>query len=429
MPLFEVIYREKPRDPVVRKEVKGHAETLVRRDFESRGCTVLAIIARREGGARGFLKKLLLGKIGISLRFGVSAAELAMLCEVLKALYSSGVPLLQSLQMTIDETPNAWLRKRLVIVLDHLREGDDIYTAMCDPRCRRAFPPLMRETIRTGEANGRLDMSLGRLSEIFKRASETKRETISALLYPIIAFVVFMVVCTVIAIMVPNALEEAVGKKDLHRVMPRLPSVIRFLFYLRNHPAWLIAPPSIITAICVLWAIGKRYHATRVALTRVERKTPLIGAILYQFALVRFLDLLAANNETGIQVSESLKLIRGSVSDALIEDSLWRMRERILTAGASLSESMAEKEETTVYPGLVRQMVRAGEESGRLTEMLLPIISFYGEQAKATLKRTLDMLTPLMIIMLGAVIGPVLVGVYKTLILLQEVSAFGAKGM
>ncbi len=429
MPLFEVVYREGPRAAVAREDVTGHSEALVRHGFESRGCTVLAIIARREGGARGVFKKLLLGNLAITLRFGVNAGEIAMLCEVLKALYSSGVPLLQSLQMTIDETSNPWLRKRLVIVLEHLREGDDIYTAMSDPRCQRAFPALMRETIRTGEANGRLDVSLERLAEIFKRASETKRETISALLYPIVAFIVFLIVCTVIAIMVPDALEDAVGKRDLLGMMPKLPTVIRFLFYLRENPAVLAAPPLFITVLCVMWALGKRYHATRVALTRVERKMPMIGSILYQFALVRFIDLLAANNETGIQVAESLKLIRGTVNDVLIEDSLWRMRERILTGGASLSESMAARTEETVYPGLVRQMIRAGEESGRLTEMLLPIVAFYGEQAKATLKRTLDMLTPVMIILLGAVIGPVLVGVYKTLIILQEVSAFGVKGM
>jgi len=426
MGTYDVVYREGPRDPVVRREMKGQAEALVRRDLESRGCSVLAIMQRKEQGVGAFLKRLLKGQVGVSLRFGVSTAELAMLCEVLKALYASGVPLLRALELTISETPNAWLRKRLVITLEHLREGDDVYRAMSDRRCRKAFPSLMRETIRTGEMNGRLDMSLGRLGEIYKRASETKREIISALLYPAIAFIVFIVVCTIIAILVPNALEEAVGKNNLIKVMPRLPVVIRFLFFLRNNPVFLIAPPSFIALFSFLWFWGKRWQRTRIPLTKAERKIPMVGSVLYEFALVRFLDLLAANNETGIQVAESLHLIQGSVGDALIERSLGVMRDRILVAGASLSESMEGGQEKQVFPGLARQMIRAGEESGRLTEMLLPIISFYSEQAKATLKRTLDMLTPGMIILLGSVIGPVLIGVYKTLILLQDVSAFGA---
>lgn len=425
MRTFEVIYREAGHAEVVRKEIKSIAEALVRHDLESQGCQVLAILARRDNGVGDWLKRVLSGEnIKLpSLRFGVSTAELALFCEILKALYSSGVPMLQSLQMVIDETPNPWFRKRLVVALDRLRDGADIHEALSDERCRKAFPPLMRETIRTGEANGRLDRSLERLVEIFKRAAETKRETISALLYPAVAVIVFIAVCTVIAIMVPNSLREAVDAETLQKNMHKIPRTIRLLFYLRDNPKYLAMPPVLLAVPCFSWAIGKRYHATRVALTRIERKIALIGAVLYQFALVRFLDLLASNNETGIQISESLRLIQGSVNDALIEDSLVRMRERILTEGAGLGQAMSDPEEADVFPGIVKQMVRAGEESGRLTEMLLPVVAFYGDQARATLKRTLDMLTPVMIILLGSVITPVLLGIYKTLLVLNEAQA------
>lgn len=426
MPKFDVIYREGARGETRRAEFEGHAESLVRRDIESRGGRVLAIMRLADGGAGHWLRNLVFGKLKISLRFSASTSDLAMLCEVFKALYSSGVPMLQILQMTIEETPNPWLKKRLIVVLERVRDGEDVSTAMDDPRCRKAFPSLMRETIRTGEANGRLDQSLQRLAETFKRAAETKRETISALLYPAVAFIVFVVVCTIIAIMVPNALEETLGPEELENMKDKFPMAIQVLFFLRKHKEFLIIPPAAIVTIGILWAIGKKTKATRVALTRIERKVPMLGSLLFQFALVRFLDLLAANNETGIQVAESLRLIQGGVNDALIEGSLGRVRNRILTAGEGLGEALSAPEELSVFPGLVRQMVRAGEESGRLTEMLLPIIAFYGDQAKATLKRTLDMLTPAMIILLGAVIGPVVIGVYKMLIIMTEVQANSA---
>jgi type IV pilus assembly protein PilC len=426
MNTFEVIYREPGHQAtVVRKQIKGHAEALVRRDMEAQGNRVLAIMPVNDSGFGARMKRAFMGNLNISLRFGVSTAELALLCEVLKALYSSGVPMLESFQIVIDETPNAWLRKRLIIVLERLRDGADIYEAMSDPRCRKAFPPLMRETIRTGEANGRLDRSLERLADIYKRAAETRRETISALLYPVFAFIIFIVVCSVIAIVIPDELEKAVGAKNLEKVLPRTPLAIRTLFYLRENKIFLAIPPAAIIVLSLLWTIGKRYRPTRIALTRVERRVPLIGKILYQFALVRFLDLLASNNETGIQVAESLRLIKGSIDDALIEESLERMRINILSAGAGLGEALNAQEEREVYPGLIRQMVRAGEEAGRMTEMLLPIVDYYGQQAKATLKRMLDLLTPVMIVLLGAIIGPVLIGLYKTLILLQDVAAFG----
>jgi type IV pilus assembly protein PilC len=426
MAKFKVIYRQKGETQCRSAQEDNYSESLIMRDYKSEGFEVLSIERLEKKGPLAWLTNLMYGKFNISLRFGVNAGELAMLCEVFRALYSSGIPMLQILQMTIDETPNPWLKKRLVTVLEQLRDGDDMYTAMSrDRACRKAFPPLMRETIRTGIVNGRLDTSLQRLTEIYKRASETKRETISALLYPAFAFVVFLVVCTVIAIMVPNSLEEVIGTEGLEKFKPRLPASIALLFFLRDNPVYLVIPPVTLAGFCILWALGKKFHATRVALTRVERKVPLIGSMLYNFALVRFLDLLASNNQTGIQVTESLQLIHGSVNDALIEDSMLRIRDRILTTGTSMAECMDLDKERGVYPGLVRQMIRAGEESGRLTEMLLPIVAFYGDQARATLKRTLDMMPPAMIVLLGSVIGPVVIGLYKTLVIMQDAVAGG----
>ncbi len=421
MNTYEIIYREAGhQSKVVRQQVQGHAEALVRRDMEAQGNQVLAIIPLGESsGFAGRLKKALTGNLNLSLRFGVSTAELALLCEVLRALYASGVPMLESFRIVIDETPNAWLKKRLIIVLERLRDGADVYTAMSDPRCRKAFPPLMRETIRTGEVSGRLDRSLERMGELFKRASETKRQTVSALLYPAITILVFIGVCGAVAWLVPNAMEEFVGEDDLEAIWSQVPAQIRFLFWLRDNSLFLIIPPSLIAGVSLFWVLGKRLRATRSALTRLERRMPLVGKLLYQFALVRFLDLLASNNESGIEMPESLRLVRNSVGDALISESLERVRTRIVTKGQGLGEALSDPQEIPVYPGLVRQMVRAGEESGRLTQMLLPIVDFYNGQAKATLQRLLDSLTPLMIILLGSVIGPIIAGVYQTMYALQ----------
>jgi type IV pilus assembly protein PilC len=287
----------------------------------------------------------------------------------------------------------------------------------------KAFPLLMRETVRIGEANGRLGDSLERLITTFKRAVETKREAVSAMTYPAIAMIVFFAVGAVISMKIPPLLVEIVGAKDLDRIYNQLPGSIRLLFYIYDHPVCLIYPPLVIIGLIILWRVGMKYHATRIALTKFQRKVWMIGGLLYQFALVRFLDMLAANHETGIQISDSLLLIQGTVDDALIEDSLGRIHEQIVTRGSSLSASIAHPREAEVYPGLVRQMIRAGEESGKLSEMLRPIVDFYENQAKALLKRTMDMMTPLMIILLGAMIGPVIIGVYKTLILLSKTAA------
>ena len=420
---YSVIYRE-PGNPKPKQSVlEGFGEAYVRSECEGKGWQVLLIRSAEDMSLMARINRALTGKIQFKIRLGVSTAELCMFCEVMRALYMAGVQMLQIIEMCIEEEGNSWFKKRLMIVQERLRSGDDLSTAMGDPRCVKAFPLLMRETVRIGEANGRLGDSLVRLITTFKRAVETKRDTISAMTYPAIAVIVFFAVGAVISMKIPPLLKEIVGAKDIDKIYSQLPGAIRLLFYVYDHPACLIYPPLIIIGIILLWRTGMKYHATRVALTKFQRRVWMIGSLLYQFALVRFLDMLAANHETGIQISDSLVLIKGTVNDAIIEDSLGRIHEQIVTRGASLSSAISQPKEAEVYPGLVRQMIRAGEESGKLAEMLRPIVDFYENQAKALLKRTMDMMTPAMIILLGAMIGPVIIGVYKTLIILSKAAA------
>lgn len=423
MAKFRVIYRDNSSAQPKQATQDSISESYLRMELSSKGWQVLLVQPLEDTGWASKIKTLLTGKLKLSFRTSVSTSELCMFCEVVKALYAAGVQMLQIIQMTIDETSNEWFRKRLVVLLERLRIGDDLSTAMGDPRCVKAFPRLMRETVKIGAANGRLDESLARLVVTFKRAVETRRETISAMTYPAIALLVFFVVGAVISMKIPPLLTEIVGEKELAGVYSRLPGAIRLLFFLYDHPFYLIFPPLVIVGFVFLWKWGMKYHATRVALTKFQRKVWMVGPLLYQFALVRFLDMLAANHETGIQVSESLKLIQGTVGDALIEDSLERIYEKIMTSGMDLSAAVNAPTEEAIYPGLVRQMIRAGVTAGKLAEMVRPITEFYEEQAKALLHRAMDMMTPAMIILLGAMIGPVIIGVYKTLILLSESAA------
>ena len=423
MAKYSVIYREGGNPSPKKAVMESFGESYLRVECEAKGWQVLLIRSAEDMGLGARISRALTGKITLRVRMGVSTAELCMFCEVMRALYMAGVQMLQIVEMCIEEEGNPWFRKRLAVVQERLRSGDDLSTAMGDPRCVKAFPLLMRETVRIGEANGRLGDSLARLITTFKRAVETKREAISAMTYPAIAMIVFFAVGAVISMKIPPLLHEIVGAKDLAKVYNQLPAAIRTLFYMYDHPSCLIYPPLAICGLVAMWRTGMKYHATRIALTKLQRKVWMLGPLLYQFALVRFLDMLTANHETGIQISDSLLLIQGTVDDAIIEDSLGRIREQIVTRGASLSSAISQPRESEVYPGLVRQMIRAGEESGKLADMLRPIVDFYENQAKALLRRTMDMMTPLMIILLGAMIGPVIIGVYKTLIILSKAAA------
>lgn len=420
MAKFSVIYREPGNPKPKQTTMESFGEAYLRSECEGKGWQVLLIRSLAE---KKSLVTILTGKISFRVRLGVSTAELCMFCEVMRALYLAGVQMLQILDMCIEEEGNPWFKKKLIIVQERLRSGDDLSTAMGDPRCVKAFPLLMRETVRIGEANGRLGDSLSRLIVTFKRAVETKRDTVSAMIYPIIVLIVFFIMGAVVSTMIPPVMLDMIGEKGFAKLYNQLPASMRFLFYVNSHRICLAYPPLALFLLIVLWRVGMKYHATRIALTKLQRKIWIIGTILYQFALVRFLDMLAANHETGIQVSDSILLIQGTVGDAIIADSLGRIHDQIVTKGVSLAAAITSPRETEIYPGLVKQMIRAGEESGKLAEMLHPIVDFYEGQTKALLRRAIDMMTPATIILLGGMLIPVITGFYKMMTLIQQAMA------
>ncbi len=103
----------------------------------------------------------------------------------------------------------------------------------------------------------------------------------------------------------------------------------------------------------------------------------------------------------------------------MIQDAVGRIRERIVDTGEPFAQAIGREE---VFPGLVRQMIAAANVGGNLSEMLDPLASFYDLTAKASLKRMIDAMTPLMIILLGSVIGPVVGGIYKTLTIMTQMA-------
>ncbi len=425
MAVFNVIYREAGSAEVSRGVFESESESLLGSELAARGFSVLMI----EASSTGSFKEKLARLSGVKLRmprFSASPDELSLLCEVFKTLYSSGVQMLQIVSMTIQETANPWLRRKLEIVLENLRVGDSLALALSDPRCAKAFPPLMREMIHVGEENGRLDMSFDKLAETFRQMAETKREMSSALMYPAFTVVVFLAVCTILAVMIPEALNKFVGQGSMASFRGQLPAAIKVLFALHDNPGWLAVPPAVVVSLAAIWKGLSCFKAAAYWQASFRRRLPAVGKLFSQSALIRFLDILAANQESGIAIDESLRLVGSTVGDAVLEAKVESLRQNILKSGCGLAEAMAQDGDDGVFPGLVRQMIRAGEESGHIPEMIRPIIVFYRAQMHAALKKALDLVTPAMIVALGAVVGPIIMGVFKTISMMNDAMVGGA---
>ncbi len=418
MPLFKVIYREPGTENAQQTTIQGESEAIVTAELSARGYNLLLIdpIADRNHLER--FSRIAHMRLRMP-RFGTTYDELALLCEVFHTLYVSGIPMLKIVSMTIDETSNAWLKARLKIVLENLKVGDSLTEAVSDTRCSKAFPPLMREMIHVGEENGRLDESFAGLAKTFRSMADTRREISSAMTYPAFTLVIFIAVCTLLAIMIPNALSKFVGASGLTSIMTRLPMPIQILFHLHDNPVLLALPPIILSVIIVIWRLLALHPVTRLWRDKFNRKLPVVGRIYSQSSLLRFLEVLAANQDSGIAIDKSLQLISSISQDAVLDMHIRRLRTGIVKNGLGLADAMAQESED-IFPGLVRQMIRAGEESGYLSEMIRPVITFYRAQLHSALKRSLDLITPIMLVALGAIVGPIIMGVFKTISILND---------
>lgn len=425
MAVFNVIYREAGSSVVTRGVFESDSESLLGSELAARGFSVLMIEPSVTGSFREKLAKLSGLKLRIP-RFSATPDELSMLCEVFKTLYASGVQMLEIVSMTIQETANPWLKRKLEIVLENLKVGDSLAMALSDPRCAKAFPPLMREMIHVGEENGRLDRSFEKLAETFRQLAETKREMSSALMYPAFTIIVFLAVCTILAIMIPDALNKFVGQGSIESLKGNLPGAIKVLFALHDNPTWLAAPPVAIAVVAAVWNVMAQFKGAARWQAGFKRRLPVVGKLFSQASLIRFLDIMIANQESGIAIDESLRLAGNTVGDAVLEEKIASLRQNILKSGCGLSEAMAQDADDSVFPGLVRQMIRAGEESGHIPEMLRPVTVFYRAQMHAALKKALDLVTPAMIVMLGAVVGPIIMGVFKTISMMNDAMVGGA---
>lgn len=423
MPRYAVTYRDKNqktcqtgkggvRPHIVASDVHG-----VYSEIQSAGGTVIDIKQLKESGFSVLLRRVV--NMKLSFKFGASFSEFAMLCDVLRALLAAGVPVLRAVRLAAGESANPWLAKKLAIVVDLIEKGQPLSTAM--ESLKRTFPVMLVSAIRAGEKIGEVPKSLEKMAVLFRRKAEIRRETVSAMIYPMVAVIVFFVVCIVITIKVPEALQDAIGG-DIKKVFSQLPWTIQMLFTLKERPIYLATPFIIIAFFIGLIVLGKQFKSTKLMIAHLSRKVPILGKMRAEFALVDFLESVSLNQESGIKIGESLELIRRTTSDPLIEDAIERVRERILVKGLSLSAALDPEK---VFPGLVRQMVTAAEAGGHLAEMLKPIADYYDLLARATLRRMIDMMTPGIIILLGSVIGPVIMGVYKTLLLMQKLVGGG----
>jgi type IV pilus assembly protein PilC len=336
---------------------------------------------------------------------GIAQKRIAIFTRQFSVMLDAGLPLVQCLEILGEQEENPVFAQIIDKTRVDVESGSTLAEAM--RKHPKAFDNLYVNMIAAGEAGGILDIILQRLSTYIEKVVRLKNQVKSALIYPvavlvIAAGVVWLILWKVIPVF-QQLLESVGGELPLITAL-----VVGASNFVGRYTLWMVL-------IVVLGSIAfNRYYKTyrgRRVIDGALLKVPIIGMLLRKVAVARFCQTLSTLTASGVPILDGLEITARTSGNAVIEDSVMAVRKAV-EEGRTLSAPLGE---TKVFPPMVVQMINVGEQTGALDQMLQKIAEFYEEEVDTAVAGLTKLIEPLMIVVLGAVIGTIVAAMYLPL--------------
>jgi type IV pilus assembly protein PilC len=339
----------------------------------------------------------------------VGLKQLAIATRQLATITSAGVPLLRALTVVTEQTEHAKLKRLFGEVARDVEQGKSFSVALGE---RKDFPLLMVSMVRAGEAGGFLDTSLASIADSYEKEAKLRATVKSAMTYPVAVLgIAVIAVIAMLLFIVPifKTMFESLGS--------RLPLPTQVLVTISNQMAWLLPLVVVIVAgLTFAWRANKDKDGFRRIAHPIMLKIPIFGPLIGKVAIARFARNLANMTAAGVPLLRALTIVGQSSGNWVLEQVAARLAESVRT-GASLAAPLAEEK---MFPSMVVQMVSVGEESGSIDTMLARVADFYDAEIDATAEALTSLIEPMLITVLGVVIGGMVVALYMPIFSLSS---------
>ncbi|MEP7308497.1 MAG: type II secretion system F family protein [Acidobacteriota bacterium] len=332
----------------------------------------------------------------------VKAKNLAVFTRQFSVMIDAGLPLVQCLEILGGQEEDRNFAAVILTTRSDVESGATLADAM--RKHPKTFDPLFTNMVAAGEAGGILDTILKRLATYIEKSVKLAGQVKSAMVYPIAVIVIAAgVVGLILWKVIPTfaALFAGLGAQ--------LPLATRVVIALSNN---LVRYFPFLAALLVAAAYGfRQYYATsqgRRAVDGTMLKLPILGLILRKIAVARFCRTLSTLISSGVPILDGLEITAKTSGNSVIEDAVMVTRKSI-ERGETIAVPL---KETRVFPAMVTQMIGVGEATGALDTMLEKIADFYEEEVDVAVAGLLTLLEPIMIAVLGAVVGGIVIAMY-----------------
>jgi len=332
----------------------------------------------------------------------VPMLQIVIFTRQLSTMITSGLPLVQSLEILGAQIEDANLRGIVREIKEKIEGGSRFADALKDyPQC---FDQLFVNLVVAGEEGGLLDGVLQRLSVYMEKSEKLKSKVKSAMIYPISIVVVAIGVVFVLLIFVIPVFETMF--KDMGATLP-MPTqiVVNLSRAVKGGIVYII-----VAVVGIFYAFKKYYQSKggRKTIDRLVLKLPIFGVLTIKASVARVTRTLATLLSSGVAILESLDIVAKVAGNKIVEEALVVAKERI-SEGRSMSEPL---EQAGIFPPMVVQMVQVGESTGALDNMLNKIADFYEDDVDNLVTNMTALMEPMIMAFLGVILGGLVVAMY-----------------
>jgi type IV pilus assembly protein PilC len=359
----------------------------------------LRVELRRQGIAPSKIRKQ-----SQSMKGGkVTPADIAVFSRQLATMLSSGIPLVQGLEIVGAGHEKPSMQKLILTVKADIEGGTSLHEALAKHPLH--FDDLYVNLTQAGEQAGALESLLDKVATYKEKSEALKSKVKKALFYPAAVLVVAVIVTIILLIFVIPQFDSLF--KGFGADLPAFTQmVINLSHFVQNQGIFLAA--VIGGAVWTFFYFHKRSRAMREFLDRAALKLPIIGPILNKAAVARYARTLSTMFAAGVPLVEALESVAGATGNIVYETAVLKMRDEVST-GQRLQKSM---EASGLFPNMVNQMIAVGEESGSLDAMAGKVAEFYELEVDNAVDAMSSLLEPLIMVVLGVLVGGLVVAMY-----------------
>jgi len=332
----------------------------------------------------------------------IKTRDVVIFTRQFATMINAGLPLVQSLDILAKQTENKALSDVTRAVVYDVESGHTLADAFA--KHPKAFPDLYVNMVAAGEAGGILDTILLRLATFLEKSDALVRKVKGAMVYPAVIFAVAGIAIAVLLIFVIPTFQSMFASVKMELPLPT--RIVIGASQLLIHWWWMI----ILVAVGAVF-LFRRYYATPNGRKQVDAamlRAPVLGDLLRKSAVSRFTRTLGTLISSGVSILDGLEITAKTAGNRVIHDAVMESRQSI--AGGETIAAPLEK--SKVFPPMVISMIAVGESTGGLDEMLSKIADFYDEEVDVAVSALLSLMEPIMIVVLGVVVGGMVVAMY-----------------